>query len=131
MTSGCGCVTRIESGAGVETTWRGMEESCTCGVKLNCVPLAIDLLGVPLICPDVAFSINPSGSFPERMVQLKGGTPPEVWIGVEYKAFKTAEGKAPLDVMVKTGGALMMTVKRFEFTESGGFPLSVTFTTNE
>ena len=130
MANGWGCVTRIESCKGVETTWGGMEESETCGVNLKFVP-AVAALGVPVIWPEVLFSISPVGRLPERMLQLNGGTPPEVWIGVEYNAFTVADGRAPLEVIVKTGGALMMTVKRFEFTESGGFPLSVTFTTKE
>ena len=101
-----GAVTVIESGAAVVAVCGGIAESTTFGVNVK-APAAV---GVPLIWPDVLFSSSPGGNAPEAIVQVNGGTPPDVRIEVAYAEFLVAPSSAPLEVIDNAGAALILTV---------------------
>ena len=59
--------------------WAGELESTARNVR---GVLMTDTPGVPLICPDVPFSVNPVGKVPEIRVHVYAGVPPvapRVW----------------------------------------------------
>jgi hypothetical protein len=84
----------------------GIAESTICGVNEK-VP---GVVGVPTIWPDVVFSSNPGGKLPETFDHVSGGTPPVATIEVAYAAFSVAPSSAPLDVIDRAGGALILIV---------------------